>query len=537
MNRPLPTLRRQVLGFAIGVSGLVLFFVGAALFIQNHRQTRARLADSLRTTANMCASQISAAVAFGDAAAAKDYLGALRFNEQIVAAVIYDRRRQPFVIYGRPPFPVDRMPETVDPDSAVLVDVVYQRETYGGLLLLSDNTAELRRDAYAWITVYGLALGLASAVAWLLAARFQRAVADPIVSLARTAADVTTRRDYAARAVVRGPAEVAALAEAFNTMLAEVGRRDEELARQLLALDKEVREREAAEATLRQNTRDLLRLSREAGMAEVATGVLHNIGNALNSINVSAELLGERLQAQTHRTVSIVHKLFRDPPPRAAAVFGRDVDGADLRSFGLSVSAHAVERVEESAKELVALRTAVGHLKDIVARQQDLAKSRRHAERFDLAEAVQEAFVIDKTAGRAGSPAIAIERRGDDPPLVHADRGAVVQILINLLANARSAIVAAAPAAPSLRIVIGPATPTHLPLAVIDNGVGIPADQLVSIFAYGFTTKSAGHGFGLHNAANTARLLGGRLSVHSAGLGAGATFTLELPRHPPAPSP
>jgi signal transduction histidine kinase len=72
---------------------------------------------------------------------------------------------------------------------------------------------------------------------------------------------------------------------------------------------------------------------------------------------------------------------------------------------------------------------------------------------------------------------------------------------------------------------------------VIDNGVGIPADQLVSIFAYGFTTKSAGHGFGLHNAANTARLLGGRLSVHSAGLGAGATFTLELPRHPPAPSP
>ncbi len=537
MNRPPVTLRRQVLGFTVGVCGLVLLFVGAVLFTQHYRQTRARLVDSLRMTANISASQVSAAVAFGDAVAANDYLGALRHNALILAAVIYDRNRVPLVVYGQPPFPVEQMPEALDPDIAVVVDVVYQRETYGRLLLISDNAAELRRTAYAWILVYGLALAIASAVSWWLATRFQRAVSDPITSLARTAADVTTRRDYAARAVVRGPAEVAALAEAFNTMLAEVGRRDEELARQLLALDKEVREREAAEATLRQNTRDLLRLSREAGMAEVATGVLHNIGNALNSINVSAELLADRLQSQTHRTVVILRNLFREPPPRAAVVFGRDADGVDLRNFGLSVANHAVERAEQSATELAALRTAVSHLKDIVSRQQELAKSRRTVERFDLAEAVQEAFVIDKTAGRADSPAIAVEVLGEGPPLVHADRGAVVQILINLLANARSAITAAAPAAPQIRVVIGPASATHLPLAVIDNGVGIPSGQLVSIFSYGFTTKASGHGFGLHNAANTARLLGGKLGVFSAGPGTGATFTLELPRQAPAPSP
>ncbi len=524
-----PALRRHVLVFALLMSGLVLVSVGAILFVHHLGQARARLSASLQSTARIIAGNASAALAFRDSAAAAEILSSLRHDPLIVSAVLYDLQGAPFVSHGRPL----AEPAPLDPDSAVLVDVGNQGETYGRLLVVADNRAELRRTALTWAAVYGAAFVFTLLVALVLAARFQRAVAEPIVSLARTAQDVTTRRDYSVRAEPRGPAEVAALAEAINTMLLEVGRRDETLARQLVALDQEVRERKAAQDTLRENTRDMLRLSREAGMAEVASGVLHNIGNALNSINVSAELLADHLRDRARSGLDSLRELFRSPPPKAAAVFAAHADGPALRDYASACAEHTAAHFTRAQDELSALRAGVGHLKEIVARQQTLAKAPRRSESFDLEEVVQEALLIDKTETHAPSLRIVRTSDGPGPHHVFADRAAVAQILINLLANARAAVAAAAPAEPRIRIHLGPASPTHLPVSVIDNGVGIAHDQLVSIFRFGFTTKSAGHGFGLHNAANTARLLGGALRVHSDGLGLGATFTLELPRQTP----
>jgi two-component system, NtrC family, sensor kinase len=62
-----------------------------------------------------------------------------------------------------------------------------------------------------------------------------------------------------------------------------------------------------------------------------------------------------------------------------------------------------------------------------------------------------------------------------------------------------------------------------------DNGVGIPPENLARIFTHGFTTRVDGHGFGLHNAANSARQMDGSLTAASDGPNRGAVFTLELP--------
>lgn len=533
MKARIPSLRRHVLVFAFVMSGVVLLSVGAILFVHHLGQARARLIDSLQSTARIIAGgSTSAALAFRDAQTASEVLSSLRHDPLIVSAVLYDQQGRPFVSYGRP---VGELPATLDPSSAVLVDVVNQGETYGRLLVITDNRAELRRTALTWAGVYGAAFVLTTVLALLLARRFQHTVAAPIVDLARTAQDVTTRRDYSVRTVPRGPAEVAALAEAFNTMLVEVGRRDETLARQLVALDQEVKERKAAQDTLRQNTRDMLRLSHEAGMAEVAAGVLHNIGNALNSINVSAELLADHLRTRARVSASALREFFAAPTPKAAAVFAAHPDGAALRDFAAAYADHAASHLAKAEEELSALRTGVSHLKEIVARQQTLAKAPRRSETFDLAEAVHEALLIDKTESHASTAGLRVVHGADTPGphLVYADRSAVVQILINLLANARAALASMPAAEPTLRIHLGRASETHLHVAVVDNGVGIHADQLLSIFSYGFTTKSGGHGFGLHNAANTARLLGGALRVRSDGPGHGAAFTLELPRLPP----
>lgn len=535
MSARIPSLRRHVLGFAFAMSGAILLSVGVILFTHHFGQARARLVGSLQSTARIVAANSSAALVFGkpldDPKDATEILSSLRHDPLIVSAVLFDGQGVPFATYGRPLDPA-MQDEPLDPAVAVMVDVVNKEETHGRLLIVTDNRAELRRTALTWGGVYGFAFVLTVILGLFLVRRFEGAVAAPIVKLAETAEDVTTRRDYSVRAAVRGPAEVAALAEAFNTMLLEVGRRDETLARQLVALDQEVHERKAAQETLKENTRDMLRLSHEAGMAEVAAGVLHNIGNALNSINVSAELLADHLRSRAAVAAGALRDFFRSPPPKAAAVFSAHPDGPALREFAAAYADHTSGHLADAEVELSALRTGVAHLKEIVARQQTLAKAPRHSETFDLADAIQEALLIDKTDGHAATVSLRIVQDADGPPphLVYADRSAVVQILINLLANARAAVAAAAPAEPLLRIHIGAPSDTHLSVAIIDNGVGIEADQLVSIFSYGFTTKSGGHGFGLHNAANTARLLGGALRVRSDGPGRGAVFTLELPR-------
>lgn len=530
MNRRPPTLRRHVLVFAFLISGFVLLAVGGILFVHHLGQARARLADSLQSTARMIAANSSAALAFRRPDEAAEILAALRHDPLIVSAVLYDQQDRPFIIYGEP---LSGTAPELDPDFSAMVAVGNRGETYGRLLVVTNARAELRRTALTWATVYGGAFLLTALVAAALAARFQRTVALPIAQLARTAQDVTSRQDYSLRAATSGPAEVAALAEAFNSMLGEVGRRDETLAKQLVALDQEVRERKSAQDTLRQNTRDMLRLSHAAGMAEVATGVLHNIGNALNSINVSAELLADHLRARARVAVDVLRDFFRAPPPKATEVFAAHPDGAGLRDFAAAYSEHSAAHLLRAEDELAALRAGVAHLKEIVARQQALAKAPRQSELFDLAEAVQEALLIDKTDAHTRALRVVQSTDQTAPYMVFADRSAVVQILINLLANARAAIAAAAPADPAVRIHLLAPTPTHRSVSIIDNGVGIHADQLLSIFSFGFTTKSGGHGFGLHNAANTARLLGGALRVRSDGPGRGAAFTLELPRHPP----
>ena len=536
MTPRLRPIRRQVLVFAFLICITVLITAGGALFFHHLGQTRARLAESLRAIAQITAANISAAIAFDRPSEASDMLAALSHYPLIVSAVLYDMQNRPFASYGLP-LPEASPPTALDPDISLLVEVRTSKEDpqpLGRLLVITDNRAELHRTAVTWASVYAAAFLFTGLLAYALATLFQRAVAEPITALARTADAVTKHNDYAARATPSGPAEVAALAEAFNTMLAEIGRRDAELARQLKALDKEMHEREAAEASLRQNTRELLRLSHEAGMAEVATGVLHNIGNALNSINVSAELLADYLRARAQPTVTLLRDFFAAPPPKAAPVFSAHPDAPGVLAFAAGVAEHAASHLETAAQELATLRTGVAHLKDIVARQQALAKSTRHSETFDLREAVQEALLLDKTAGHSAAPSLLIEQSCEGPSLVHSDRSAVVQVLVNLFANARAALAAhpASSPAPLLRIRIGPPTATHLSVSVADNGIGIRPDQLVSIFSYGFTTKAGGHGFGLHNAANTARLLGGALRVHSDGPGLGATFTLDLPRHP-----
>ena len=117
-------------------------------------------------------------------------------------------------------------------------------------------------------------------------------------------------------------------------------------------------------------------------------------------------------------------------------------------------------------------------------------------------------------------------------PKICTDKHKVLQILINLVRNAKHACDDSGRNDKQM-IVRATNGGGRVKIAVIDNGVGIPPENLTRVFNHGFTTRKDGHGFGLHSGVRMADEMGGSLTAQSEGIGKGATFTLEFPCHPP----
>jgi signal transduction histidine kinase len=290
----------------------------------------------------------------------------------------------------------------------------------------------------------------------------------------------------------------------------------------------ESRERERAEAALRDEAmqRELLEVSRMAGMAEIATGVLHNVGNVLNSLNVSVSVVGDQLRDSKVASLSRTVDLYAGHPGGLEAFLATD-KGKLLPQFLASVSKRLVEENAHARVELATVIKNVDHIKTIVATQQRYANTFGANEALDVAGVIGDALKM----GEASFARHGIELVRDFPeigPEIDSDRHKLLQILINLISNARHALEDRTLEHRRLVVCVR-TTATTVTISVTDTGVGIPADNLAKIFQHGFTTKKGGHGFGLHASANAARELGGRLVVSSDGPGRGATFTLELP--------
>ena len=292
--------------------------------------------------------------------------------------------------------------------------------------------------------------------------------------------------------------------------------------------------RRQAAAELKQLTSQLLETSRAAGMAEVATGVLHNVGNVLNSVNVSAALVLEKLRRSKAPNLAKAAALLTGKNGDLAHFLTADPDGQKLPGYLAKLGEHLIAENAGLLSEVGQLGHNIEHIKEIVAMQQSYAKVSGVFEMLPLDGLVEDAIAMN--TGSFERHGVILERRFQPAPPARVDRHKVLQILINLLGNARLALDEAAGADKRITIAIEPAG-AQVRIAVTDNGVGISPENLQRIFGHGFTTRQSGHGFGLHSGANAAREIGGTLTVASAGLGHGATFTLTLPAAATTPTP
>ncbi len=292
-------------------------------------------------------------------------------------------------------------------------------------------------------------------------------------------------------------------------------------------LQVEMQKREEMEREVEKKHKELLVSSRHAGMAEVATGVLHNVGNVLNSVNVSANLIMEQARRMPVGNVGRVAELLQQQGTELGVFMTKDPRGRQIPEYLVKLDSQLDGQRRAVIDEIQQLLGRIDHIKEIVAMQQDFATHAGLSERTSVADLIDEAVRMNNASFQRYGIQVTSQV---DPKLpdVIIDKHKAMQILINLLRNAKQACSEADRQEKYIRVCAFP-NDGALQITVSDNGVGIAPENLTRIFAHGFTTRQKGHGFGLHSSALAAREMRGSLRASSNGPGEGALFTLQLP--------
>jgi PAS domain S-box-containing protein len=265
-----------------------------------------------------------------------------------------------------------------------------------------------------------------------------------------------------------------------------------------------------AEARLADTHLQLLETSRHAGMAEVATGVLHNVGNVLNSVNVSATLVAEHVRHTQAGNIAKLAALFEEHKADLAGFLTKDARGQMIPAYLGTLAESLATEQKTLLTELEHLYKNVEHIKEIVSMQQAYAGSSGVIETISVPDLIEDALRIN--AGSLARHAVDTIRDYQARPVVTTDKHKVMQILVNLVRNATQACDESGRTDKQITVrTTSDVRSAHI--AISDNGVGIPAENLDRIFNHGFTTRKSGHGFGLHSGALAARELGGSLRV------------------------
>jgi len=291
-------------------------------------------------------------------------------------------------------------------------------------------------------------------------------------------------------------------------------------------LEKEIEERKKVEIEKEKMNKEFMMVSHKAGKAEVATGILHNVGNVLNSINVSASVVSENVRKSKVADLSRAAKILQKQTGRMAEFLTEDDQGKNFIPYLFQLSEHLMLEQEDVVKELGTISKNIDHIKEIVNMQQSYAGISGVTEIVSVQDVLEDSIRMSKASFEKHK--IILDRNYGKAPSITIDRHKVMQIFVNLLSNARHALNHINDRKRLLILSIS-SSDAYVSVFIKDNGTGIKKENLTRIFSHGFTTKKNGHGFGLHSSALTAKEIGGLLSVESEGEGKGASFELGLP--------
>ncbi|WP_073524342.1 DAHL domain-containing protein [Pseudomonas fluorescens] len=272
---------------------------------------------------------------------------------------------------------------------------------------------------------------------------------------------------------------------------------------------------------------ELMDSARQAGMAEIATNVLHNVGNVLNSVNISADLVSRKLRASKALGLGKAMQLINAHQGDLGTFLTEDEKGKLLPGYlNQLVEAIAVEQ-QGLSDELAQLSKSVDHIKDIVSTQQSYAGASKLLEPVNISALMDDALRMN--AGALSRHHVTVVKAYAPVPEILGDKHRLLLIMVNLISNAKYAMANLSERPRQITLTVESVDDQTLKISVKDDGEGIPPENMARIFTHGFTTRKEGHGFGLHSCALAAVEMNGQLSAHSDGPGLGAVFTLTIP--------
>ncbi|HZH76770.1 MAG TPA: ATP-binding protein, partial [Archangium sp.] len=364
-------------------------------------------------------------------------------------------------------------------------------------------------QAARYVLVFGLgSLVLELAIMfWVL----RRQISQPLLAFTHATDQIATG-NFKVELDTRRQDELGQLAQAFRLMADEVQRREEALRRANEGLEQRVDERTRE---LKDVHRQLVQVARQAGRAEVATSVLHNVGNVLNSVHTSAMLAKERLVGLQVEDVGHLAAMLEERRGDLGTFLTQDERGRNVMPFLSGLGQHLRTECHEAVSLLDEVGRYTEHIGTIVKLQQNYTRAPRLNEQANLAELLEDALRIN-SAGLTRHE-VRVERQLSPVPQLITDKHKVLMILVNLISNAKYALDGAPAEKRCLTLRMENPTAERVRIEVRDNGVGIEPELLTRIFQHGFTTREDGHGFGLHSSALAAQELGGTLTAHSEG--------------------
>jgi sensor domain CHASE-containing protein/anti-sigma regulatory factor (Ser/Thr protein kinase) len=330
----------------------------------------------------------------------------------------------------------------------------------------------------------------------------QRIVVGPLTVLKRHAVSIGASDELSARCALQSDDEIGVLAREFDAMVERL-----------------------AESQGR-----LVEAARQGGMSEVASSVLHDVGNALQGLHASHGALVRRLSDRKLEDLERVSSLLAEHAHELDRWLAQDPKGRRLPPFLQALARSLVEERAGMRGDLGTLAVGLEHIHELLAAQQQNAGRRGALERVDAGTLLEESLCLTEDGAQ---PAPVVVREFGAQRQLRIEKHKLLAILVNLVRNARQALQAVAPRQGTIVLRVGPGEDRRLRIVVEDDGAGIELLNLERLFQGGFTSKAEGHGLGLHGCANSVREMEGRLWAESAGRGRGARFVLELPVEAP----
>jgi len=516
--------------------GISVLLACSILLVKEITNIRQNLILDLSVTAEIVGANSSAALMFGDQDVAAEILSSLQAQPQIKQAFIFNQAGDIFCQYTQkgvpkaaqisPPEAWKNGPEFSEHHLNYAIPIVLDGETIGTLFIVSDlqklNAALLELSLVTLISVL-----LAVLIGILIASRLQRLISRPIADLASAAQKVRDEDDYSVRAKMDTRDELGQLVDGFNSMLDRIEVINQEISQSNLELQQEIKDRKEAETQLKATHKQLLETSRLAGMAEVATGMLHNVGNTLTSVNVSATIIADKLRSSGTQHLVKLNSLIQEHATDLATFFKEDPKGEKIPAF-LDNLTQVLQKEQNLYKdEIESLRKNVNHIRDIIETQQNYSKVVGVKELVRSTNLMDNALFLNEASILRHD--VRVNKDYDFHETIIVERHKVLQILVNLVRNAIQATRRNKAHDREIVLYVQRHGDRIIEFQVTDNGVGIAKKNLKRIFQHGFTTKKTGHGFGLHSSALFAKEMGGQLSAYSDGLGKGASFVLQVP--------